>query len=160
MFLAFGLFIVACELTHFIEVVTVGDPVYILSAAVKGFTAAASVTTAIVLPFMVQQILLTVRKARESERYTRFLESAVSERDTAQNELRRLNEILEARIQQRTADLARADEILRASEEQYRLLFDRNPMPCGFLRVPPSNFARSTKRPSATTAIRETNFSR
>jgi two-component system cell cycle sensor histidine kinase/response regulator CckA len=129
MFLAFGLFVVACGFTHFMEVVTVWVPVYILSAAVKGFTAAASMTTAIVLPFVVPQILLTVRKARESEQYTRFLESAVSERDTAQRELTKLNEILEARIQERTAELARADEILRASEEQYRLLFDSNPMP-------------------------------
>jgi hypothetical protein len=108
MFLAFGLFIVACGLTHFMEVVTVWVPVYILSAVVKGFTAAASMTTAIVLPFIVPQILLTVRKAKESEQYLRFLESGLLERDIAQEELRKLNEVLEARIQERTWELARA----------------------------------------------------
>ncbi len=46
MFLAFGLFIVACGFTHFMEVVTVWVPVYILSAVVKGFTAVASMATA------------------------------------------------------------------------------------------------------------------
>ena len=40
MFLAFGLFIVACGGTHFMEVVTIWIPVYILSAVVKVFTAA------------------------------------------------------------------------------------------------------------------------
>src|SRR5690348_16134236 len=35
MFLAFGMFIVACGGTHFLEVVTVWVPVYVLSAALK-----------------------------------------------------------------------------------------------------------------------------
>ena len=40
MFLAFGLFILSCGGTHFMEVVTIWIPVYILSAGVKLFTAA------------------------------------------------------------------------------------------------------------------------
>ena len=129
MFLAFGLFIVACGLTHFMEVVTVWDPLYVLSAVVKGFTAAASMTTAIVLPFIVPQILLMVHKARQSEQYTRFLESGLSEKEAAQGELRRLNELLEARVHERTLELNKANEILETSEKQYRLLFENNPMP-------------------------------
>lgn len=128
MFLAFGLFIVACGLTHFMEVVTVWVPVYVLSAVVKGFTAAASMATAIALPFIVPQILLTVHKARESDQYMRFLESGLSEREAAHGELRRINELLEARVQERTLELARANETLKASERQYRLLFEGNPM--------------------------------
>ena len=129
MILAFGLFIVACGFTHLMEVVTVWLPVYVLSAIVKGFTAAASMTTAIVLPFIVPQILVTVHKAKESERYLRSLESGLSERDAAQKELRRVNELLEARIDERTLELGKANETLRASENQYRLLFESNPMP-------------------------------
>jgi hypothetical protein len=49
-FLAFGLFIIACGGTHFMEVITVWQPVYVLSAAVKIFTALASLVTAVVLP--------------------------------------------------------------------------------------------------------------
>jgi two-component sensor histidine kinase len=67
MFLAFGLFIVACGGTHFLEVVTVWVPVYVLSAAVKLFTAAASLTTAAVLPFTIPHILALVQQARASE---------------------------------------------------------------------------------------------
>jgi PAS domain S-box-containing protein len=129
MFLAFGLFIVACGLTHFMEVVTVWVPVYVLSAVVKGLTAAASMATAIVLPFIVPQILRTVRKAKQSEEYMRLLESGMLERDTAQKELQELNELLEARVRERTLELSKANETLKASENQYRLMFDSNPMP-------------------------------
>jgi hypothetical protein len=51
MFLAFGSFIVACGGTHFMEVVTVWIPVYVLSASVTVVTALVSVTTAVLLPF-------------------------------------------------------------------------------------------------------------
>ena len=129
MFLAFGLFIVACGLTHFMEVVTVWDPMYVLSAIIKGFTAMASVATAVALPFIVPQILLMVHKAKESDQYLRFLESGLSEREAAQGELRRINELLEARVQERTLELDKANQELRASEKQYRLLFEGNPMP-------------------------------
>ena len=46
-FIAFGLFIVACGATHFMEIVTIWWPVYPLAAAVKVVCAAASVPTAI-----------------------------------------------------------------------------------------------------------------
>jgi two-component system cell cycle sensor histidine kinase/response regulator CckA len=129
MFLAFGLFIIACGFTHFMEVVTVWDPVYFLSAFLKGFTALASITTAIALPFLVPEILLMVRKAKESEQYLRFLESGLSEKEAAQGELRKINELLEARVQDRTLELAKTNEELRTSEKQYRLLFESSPMP-------------------------------
>lgn len=45
-FVAFGTFIVACEFTHFFEMVTLWNPMYWLSTSVKGLTALASVATA------------------------------------------------------------------------------------------------------------------
>src|SRR5271169_4228507 len=47
MFLAFGAFIVACGGTHLMEVITVWNPVYVLSASLKVVTALVSVTTAV-----------------------------------------------------------------------------------------------------------------
>jgi len=80
MFLAFGLFIVACGGTHFMEVVTVWVPVYVLSASVKVFTALASMVTAVLLPFTVPQILSLVRTAKATEaaegRFRDLLEAA------------------------------------------------------------------------------------
>jgi signal transduction histidine kinase len=63
-FLAFGLFIVACGGTHFMEVWTFWQPVYWLSGAVKVVTAVASVSTAAVLPFTVPKIHFTIREAK------------------------------------------------------------------------------------------------
>ncbi|MGC2196394.1 MAG: histidine kinase dimerization/phosphoacceptor domain -containing protein, partial [Terriglobales bacterium] len=65
--LAFGLFIIACGGTHFMEVLTIWIPVYVLSAAVKIFTALASLTTAVVLPFVAPRVFTLVEQAKTSE---------------------------------------------------------------------------------------------
>ena len=65
-FWAFGLFIVSCGATHFLEVVTVWKPVYWLSAAVKVITAISSVGTALVLVVAAHDIVEFVRTAREA----------------------------------------------------------------------------------------------
>ena len=63
-FVAFGLFIVACGGTHFMEVWTFWEPVYWLSGVVKVVTAVASVSTAVVLPFTIPSVHLTIREAK------------------------------------------------------------------------------------------------
>jgi PAS domain S-box-containing protein len=63
---AFGVFIVSCGATHFMEVLTVWKPVYWLSAAVKIVTATASAGTAAVLLFAADDIVEFVRTAREA----------------------------------------------------------------------------------------------
>jgi PAS domain S-box-containing protein len=67
MFVAFGLFILACGATHFIEVWTLWEPRYWVSAWMKVVTAAASVTTALLLPPLIPKVLSTLRDARLSE---------------------------------------------------------------------------------------------
>lgn len=69
MFLAFGLFIVACGMTHFMEVVTLWTPVYWLSGDVKVITAMASVGTAVALPPLVPRILELARAREIAERH-------------------------------------------------------------------------------------------
>jgi hypothetical protein len=53
--------------THFMEVVTIWIPVYVVSAVVKVFTALTSVTTAVALLITVPHILTLVRQAKISE---------------------------------------------------------------------------------------------
>ncbi len=65
-FWAFGLFIVSCGVTHFLEIVTVWKPVYWLAAGAKIVTAAASVGTAVVLFVAADDIVDFVRTAREA----------------------------------------------------------------------------------------------
>jgi signal transduction histidine kinase len=67
MFLAFGLFIVSCGFTHFMEVWTVWKPVYWLAGYVKVVTAVASLVTAVALFPAVPRIFALVRSARISE---------------------------------------------------------------------------------------------
>jgi len=67
MFLAFGLFIVSCGFTHFMEVLTVWHPVYWLAGYVKVITAVASVTTAVALFPLVPRIFATIDTVQISE---------------------------------------------------------------------------------------------
>jgi PAS domain S-box-containing protein len=74
-FLAFGLFIVACGATHFMDVWTLWNPTYWLSGYVKLITAGASLATAIVLPVIVPRTLVLVKGAKDSDVQQRQLET-------------------------------------------------------------------------------------
>ncbi|MGH9502427.1 MAG: sensor histidine kinase [Terriglobales bacterium] len=87
MFLAFGLFIIACGATHFMEVVTIWIPVYILSAAIKIFTAVVSLTTAAVLPFTVPHAFALVRQAKASEKVTAHLRASEERKEALLREV-------------------------------------------------------------------------
>ena len=143
LFLSFGLFIVACGSSHLMEAVTVWKPVYVLSATIKVVTAMASVTTAAMLPFAVPDVLLLVRRARASEERRLLLETTLIERDTAQAALKESNTVLEKKVLERTAQIARANEALQAevterreneerlrqSEERFSKAFHSSPLP-------------------------------
>jgi signal transduction histidine kinase len=118
-FLGFGIFIIACGGTHFMEVWTLWVPVYWLSGAVKLLTAAASVTVAILLPPLLPKSLALIRSAKLSEQSNRELELVnralqieIGERQTAVEEIRRLNADLEERVRARTAELAEVNRSL------------------------------------------------
>jgi len=87
MFLAFGLFILACGGTHLMELITIWIPVYIVSALVKLFTAAVSLTTAAVLPFTVPHAFELVRRARTSERVTANLRASEERKEALLREV-------------------------------------------------------------------------
>lgn len=83
--LSFGLFIVACGLTHFMHVVVRYQPVYWLDAYVRALTAIVSIATAAALPPLVpriRQILgaeqLVIAQQRELERTNVALREAVN----------------------------------------------------------------------------------
>ncbi len=65
-FVAFGLFIVACGFTHFFEVLTIWVPFYWLSTSVKVLTAAASVITAIAFAPLVPRAAEAIRLFHEA----------------------------------------------------------------------------------------------
>ncbi len=67
MFLCFGVFIVACGMTHVMEIVTLWRSTYWLSGVVKAVTAAASVPTAILLVRLVPHALALPKPADMQE---------------------------------------------------------------------------------------------
>ena len=91
LFLMFGAFIVACGLTHALEVWTIWYSHYYLTGTVKAFTAAISLATAVSLVRVMPQALQLTGPA----------------------ELKRLNESLEERVRVRTADLEASNVRLR-----------------------------------------------
>ena len=92
-FLAFGAFIVACGATHFMEVWTLWTPTYWLAGEFKLITAVASVTTALVLPPLVPQVLVLLQSAKVSEETKLKLESANTELETLYEKLKEIDEI-------------------------------------------------------------------
>src|ERR1700730_5192669 len=96
-FLGFGVFIIACGATHFMEIWTLWTPVYWLSGTVKLVTALASAMTAFALPPLVPRSLSMIRSAHLSDerahnlkRANASLEREVAERKSAEGEIRRL----------------------------------------------------------------------
>ena len=95
-FLAFGLFIVACGMTHWMEVWTIWNATYWLSGYVKLVTAVASVATAVVLPPLVPKTLQMLQAAKVSESRRGELERANEELERRGAELEAVNRELES----------------------------------------------------------------
>ena len=114
MFLCFGIFIVACGATHYMEIWTLWTPTYWLSGVVKAITAAASVPTAILLVRLLPKAvaLPTPRQLIE-----------------AHEDLRRAHEALETRVRERTA------ELLEKNEELAREIAERKRSEARFRRL-------------------------
>jgi PAS domain S-box-containing protein len=113
-FLAFGVFIVACGATHALEVWNLWHADYWIAGMIKAVTAAASVTTAIALVGIMPQALSLPSREDLQRVHT---------------QLERAHEELEARVLERTAELDRTNRALRAeikerkaAEERFRLL--------------------------------------
>ncbi|MGI9105235.1 MAG: ATP-binding protein [Pyrinomonadaceae bacterium] len=93
-FLAFGLFIVACGSTHFMEVwTTYREPYYWLAGYLKLITAVASVATALVLPPLIPRTLALVQAAKLSDVRREELEQANRKLETVYGEIKELDEL-------------------------------------------------------------------
>ncbi|MEO8063250.1 MAG: ATP-binding protein [Pseudomonadota bacterium] len=105
MFVCFAVFIVACGTTHVLEIVTIWNPVYWLSGSVKAITAAASLPTAFLLLKLIPDALRLPSPAA--------LQREIEVRQRAELEVRRINDELEVRVAERTAQLEAANNDLR-----------------------------------------------
>jgi signal transduction histidine kinase len=102
LFFCFGMFIIACGATHAMEIWTLWTPLYWLSGGIKAVTAAASVSTAILLIRVVPKALAI---------------PTAQELSNAHEKLRRANEQLEGLVRDRNEELGQKNA---AIEEQQR----------------------------------------
>lgn len=96
MFLAFGLFIAACGMTHLMEVYNLWVPNYSLAAAIKIVTATASVATAIWLFPTIPKVVTLAKTARLSEERRIKLEETTLQLQKQTLNLESVNQELEA----------------------------------------------------------------
>jgi len=116
LFVAFGIFIIACGFTHLMEVIVLWHPFYWLSGAVKAITAIASVVTALALPLQVSTVhrmvvaagvsedrrLRLEKKNEELVQTNQQLRSEITKRITAEKSLQHLSgKLLQAQDDER-----------------------------------------------------------
>jgi PAS domain S-box-containing protein len=118
-FFAFAMFIFACGTTHLLAVWTVWQPVYRFEGLVKAVTAAASLSTAVLLVPLIPTLVALPSPSRLAA-VNADLEREVSTRKAAEEALNRVNAELERRVADRTVELA-------TTLERYRFLADAMP---------------------------------
>ena len=125
-----GTFILACGTTHVMDVVTLWYPVYWLDGIIRAFTALVSIGTAAAM-WLVMPKALALPSTAQLEEANRRLQHEIGERERADAALRDANAELEQRVALRTAELEsevaqrrRTEEILRASEQRWRSMFE------------------------------------
>jgi signal transduction histidine kinase len=92
-YIAFGIFIISCGITHFMEIWTTWFPDYWLDAFFRGVTALASVGTAIVLPSLVPKAVAFANAARAARDHGIKLETAYEELGQVFNQAKELNKL-------------------------------------------------------------------
>lgn len=111
MFVFFGIFILACGTTHVMGVWTIWNPDFLADGLIKAFTATASIITAVLLWPLVPRAL-TLPSPTQLRQINEQLSIEIAQRRTAEKELRNLNNVLDARVEERTASLEEINEAL------------------------------------------------
>jgi len=142
MFVLFSIFVLACGTTHVFSIWNLWRPMYWWDVTFKGITAGASVLTAILLWPLLPKAL-RIPSGAQLHATNLKLQAEIAERQLAEAQVRRLNDELEQRVEERTTELRVTMDVLRAqivereqaqltqreAEERYQTLIERSPEP-------------------------------
>ena len=103
-FIMFSVFIFACGTTHLISLWTIWHPDYWLDAIMKAITAIASILTSVML-WRLMPDALSIPSTEQLRITVQQLEDEVEERERAEIALAFMNDTLEQRVKDRTAEL-------------------------------------------------------
>lgn len=109
LFILFGLFIIACGITHLLDVLVLWQPIYWVNALVKAMTALLSLGTAIII-WLIMPSALQAPSSKQLEQ--------------AKDALQKSNLELEQRVQERTRDLNTLNARLQNALDERALLHD------------------------------------
>jgi signal transduction histidine kinase/CheY-like chemotaxis protein len=102
-FIAFGIFILACGTTHLMSAVIIWHPIYGIEGLIKAITAIASIATFLmIVPLM--PAIIAIPSPAQLEILNRSLARQIEERRIAEEQVRKINEELEERVAKRTAE--------------------------------------------------------
>ena len=120
-FMLFGVFVLACGVTHLFSIWNIWHADYWAEAMAKAVTAAVSAVTAILLWPMLPKALL-IPSTLQLESANRELRTEALRRQNAESAMQVANDSLERSVAQRTAELEQVAESLRQSEARFRSL--------------------------------------
>ncbi len=123
MLMWFAAFIMACGLTHVMDIWTIWTPVYWIAGAIKAITAIVSVSTAVLLLRLVPSTLRLPSPLR-LQHTNRAMQREIDERVRAEAALLHLNRTLELRVAERTAQMETANRALQVDYERFALAAD------------------------------------
>ncbi len=110
-FIMFAIFIFACGTTHLMEIWNIWHTDYRMAGYIKAATALASIVTGYCLWRLIPKALL-LPSPQQLRIANTDLEIQIVERKKAELELRKLNNELERRVEQRTKEMRRSNEDL------------------------------------------------
>src|SRR5262249_36869541 len=132
-FVAFGVFILACGTTHLVGAITVWHAVYRLDGLMKALTAAASIVTlSMLIPIL--PMLISLPSPSALAEINANLTTQIEERRAAEEEIRVINQELETRVQSRTSALAQSEAQYRRLAEEERLAKEQLQIALGELK--------------------------
>lgn len=118
--LMFAAFIFACGSTHFLDIVSIWQPIYWPDAWARAFTATISLITAIALWRLIPTILAIPSPRQLAEANLKLSEEIAARREkeaelkASEEQLRELSGTLEAKVAERTTELAETNARLQS----------------------------------------------